>query len=140
VIISHWLKLLPPEIVRGANPVEIIKSRELKSKTLAKRSLKIGLQDLISQIKDFPPELRSTIDMDLTANELPSLNELQGSNARIIARVLRRKQIKTPEEFYVVKEEVIDQSSDLNDTDREVLDKALFEFEFSKNSTHNTNK
>ena len=132
VIESHLLKLVPFEIVQKANPIEILDNWELKSKTKAKRALKIGLQDLISQIKEFPQDLRTSIDEELTAKKLPSLSELEGIKVKIIARILKRGQIKTLEEFYVVKEEVIDLSSNLEDTDRKVLDKIITEFELSK--------
>ena len=70
--------------------------------------------------------------MDLTENKLPSLSELLGIKTKIITRVLNRKQIKTNEEFYIIKEEVIDLSSSLKREDKMLLDKALTEFELSK--------
>lgn len=131
----HLRELYPLEIfeiLQSSDPVKILNSWKLKSKTIAKRALKIGLQDLISQIKAFPQELRSTIDKDLAANKLPSLNELQSTIVKIVARVLKRQQMKTLEEFYIVKEEVIDLSSNLTDTNRKLPDKILTEFKLSK--------
>ena len=104
----------------------------MKSKTIAKRGLKIGLQDLISQIKEFPKDLKIAIDADLLQNNLPTLKELQGVSVKIIERVLKRQQIRTLEEFYAIKEEVIDLNSNLTTENRLLLDKCLTEFEFSK--------
>ena len=104
----------------------------MKSKTIAKRGLKTGLQDLISQIKEFPKDLKIAIDADLLQNNLPTLKELQGVSVKIIERVLKRQQIRTLEEFYVIKEEVIDLNSNLTTENRMLLDKCLTEFEFSK--------
>ena len=137
-IASHVIKLYPPEILRVANPIDILNSWELQSKSIAKRGLKAGLQDFISQIKEFPQELRNSIDQDLTANSLPNLDELQGTVNKTISRVLKRQKINNLEEFHIVKEEVIDISSGLTEADRYILDKYLGDFENSttpKNST-----
>lgn len=131
-IASHVFKLYPSEILREANPLDILNSWELKSKTIAKRGLKAGLQDFISQIKEFPQELRNSIDQDLKANNLPTLEELQGSANKIISKVLKRQEIKSLEEFYIVKEEVIDMNSGLTETDRYILDKCVGDFENSR--------
>jgi CRISPR/Cas system CSM-associated protein Csm2 small subunit len=101
--------------------------------SIAKRGLKAGLQDFISSIKEFPEDLKSSIDNDLTANGLPNLKDLQGVVKTTIARVLNRKKINSLEEFYIVKEEVIDQTTDMVGDVRSILDKLLTEFEISKN-------
>ena len=126
--------LFPPEILHDdSDPVSILNRWEQKSKSIAKRGLKAGLQDFVSSIKEFPQDLKSSIDNDLAANELPSLRDLQGIVKKTIVRVLNRKKIKSLEEFYIVKEEVIDETSDIADEVRSLLDKLLTEFEFSKN-------
>lgn len=134
IIWSHFKTLFPPEILCDDNdPVSILNTWEQKSKSIAKRGLKTGLQDLVSSIKEFPQELKSSIDNDLAANELPSLRDLQGIVKKTIVRVLTRQKINNLEEFYIVKEEVIDETSDLVDDVRNLLDKLLAEFESSKN-------
>jgi hypothetical protein len=55
--------------------------------------------------------------------------------ASALSRVLKRQQFKTLEVFYVVKEELVNISSNLSKTDRSILDKALAEFEFSGRTT-----
>ena len=133
IIESHLRKLYPPQVSNDeSNPIKVLETWELKSKTIAKRGLKSGLQDLISQIKEFPKDLKIAIDADLLQNNLPSLKDLQGVSVKIIERVLKRQQIRTLEEFYVVKEEVIDLNSNLTIGNRMFLDKCLTEFEFSK--------
>lgn len=137
IIWSHYKILLPPEILNDdSDPVSILNRWEQKSKSIAKRGLKAGLQDFVSSIKEFPQDLKSSIDNDLIANELPSLRDLQGVVKKTIARVLNRKKINSLEEFYIVKEEVIDQTTDLVDDVRSMLDKLLTEFEYSKNKKH----
>ena len=60
-------------------------------------------QDFISSIKEFPEDLKSSIDNDLTANGLPNLKDLQGVVKKTIARALNRKKINSLEEFYIVR-------------------------------------
>ena len=134
IIWSHQRKLFPPEFLHEErDPVSILNKWEQNNKTIAKRGLKAGLQDFISSIKEFPQELKSSIDKDLAANEFPSLRDLQGIVKKIIAKVLKRKKINSLEEFYIVKEEVINETSELEVDARNLLDKLLTEFEFSNN-------
>ena len=133
IIESHLRRLYRPKVSHDeSNPIKVLERWELKSKTIAKRGLKTGLQDLISQIKEFPKDLKTAIDADLLQNNLPTLKELQGVSVKIIERVLKRQQIRTLEEFYAIKEEVIDLNSNLTTENRLLLDKCLTEFEFSK--------
>ncbi|MCH5715674.1 hypothetical protein [Niabella hibiscisoli] len=116
IIWSHYKTLFPPEMLHDdSDPVAILNKWEQKSKSIAKRGLKAGLQDLVSNIKEFPPNLKRSIDKDLAANNLPSLRDLQGVVEKTIARVLNRRKINSLEEFYIVKEEVIDQTTDMVD-------------------------
>ena len=134
IIWSHYKTLFPPEALHDdSDPVSILHRWEQQSMSIAKRGLKTGLQDFVSSIREFPQELKSSIDNDLAANELPSLRDLQGVVKKTIARVLNRKKITSLEEFYIIKEEVIDETSDLGGDVRSILDKLLTEFEFSKN-------
>ncbi|MES2649276.1 MAG: hypothetical protein V4717_20525 [Bacteroidota bacterium] len=136
IIWSHYRTIFPPEILSDeSDPVLVLNRWEQKSKTIAKRGLTAGLQDLVSSIKEFPVDLKISIDEDLAANELPSLEDLQGIVKKIIAKVLNRQKINSLEEFYIVKEEVIDQTSDLINDVRSQLDKLLIEFEFKNNET-----
>jgi hypothetical protein len=112
----------------------MLNNQELKNKTMAKRSLKAGLMDIISEIREFPPGLKDAINKSLSEKNLPSLQELQGIVSKTIAKVLKRGRINSLEEFYIVKEEVIDLSSDLSGADRMTLDKCLYDFEFSGGS------
>lgn len=134
IIWSHYKTLFPPEFLNyESDPFAVLNRWEQKSMSIAKRSLKAGLQDLVSSIKEFPEDLKRSIDNDLAANDLPSLRDLQGAVKNTIARVLNRKKIKTLEEYYIVKEEVIDTTADMIDDVRHILNQLLIEFEFLKN-------
>lgn len=133
IIWTHYKTLLRADfLVDDADPVLVLNSWEQQNKSIEKRGLKIGLQDLISDLKDFPLELKMKIDQELLANELPALRVLQGIVPKTIAKVLKRGKINTLEEFYIVKEEVIDSTTDLTDDVRSRLDELLSIFENSK--------
>lgn len=133
IIWSHHKILFPPEMLHDdSDPVAILNRWEQESMSIAKRGLKAGLQDFVSGIKEFPPDLKRSIDNDLAANNLPSLRDVQGVVEQTIARVLNRRKINSLEEFYIVKEEVNDQTTDMIDDVRSILDKLLAEFEISK--------
>ena len=131
IIWSHFKKLLPP-ISADADPLVILDKWEKKNKRLAKSGLKSTLIDLISELREFPADLLHKIDEDLVKNDLPNTKILQAIATTTIAKVLNRKQIKTEEEFYIVKEFVCALDSGISDEERIVLDKCMTEFEFAK--------
>ncbi len=125
---SKYAVDLPPE----AQPGNVLETFEKKSKTLAKRILKEGLRESISWIKEIPLEWRQDLNADLIANNYPDLNSLNSRIRKMIERVIKRKKINNLDEFYTIKEEVIDQTSALNDEERRLLDEYLYNFEFKK--------
>jgi hypothetical protein len=113
-----------------ANPVDILTQWEKKSKSRAKRGLKEGLRDSISSFKEFPLDLLKAVDVDLEKNDLPNIRTLQSIIGDTINKVLKRKKIKNLDEYYIIKEMVIDQTSDITEEDRAILNKYMGEFEF----------
>ncbi len=92
IIWSHNKMLFPPEILpNDTDPVSTLNRWEQKSMSIAKRGLKAGLQDFISSIKEFPEDLKSSIDNDLTANGLPNLKDLQELSKRPFQECLTGK-------------------------------------------------
>ena len=136
VLITHVYKLYP-EYLQFSSPLERLDGLQQVSPTKAKRALKMAIHDLISQIKDFPPGLRTAIDQELSTSNLPSLKELQGSSEKIMARVLKRQCIKTMEEYYLVIEELSDMESGLDEKGRELLGLAVATFEKANRKNSN---
>ena len=131
VIWRHLSKRLIPINSQEADPMRIINTWEVKSKAKARRVLAIGLRDFISQVKNYPDDVKQAINVELAASQLPDLTTLSGLKDRIISRVLQKKKISNPEEYVVVKEEVIDMSTDLSPDQRLLLDGYLSQFESS---------
>ena len=123
-------KYLSQELFKNNSPIDVLNEFEKKSKSFAKRGLKEGLRDIISQLNHFPPELLKDIEMDLERNNLPNTQMLYSIVTNTVTKVLKRKKIKNPEEFYTIKELVIDLTSNLTEIERNLLDKYLVEFEF----------
>jgi len=107
----------------------MINTLELKSSAKARRALSMGLHDFISQVKHFPPDVRRMINEQLAANQFPNLTVLSGVKDKVIAGVLKRKQINDLDEYSILKEEVIDLAANLSAEQRKFLDRMLADFE-----------
>jgi len=118
IIWKHKSKYFSPELIEYNSPIDVLNGWEKKSKQLAKRGLKEGLRDTLSMIKEFPAELKNSIDQDLEKNKLPGLLKLQSVVKDTIGTVMKRGSIKNLDEYYIVKEIVIDQTSELSEQDR----------------------
>jgi hypothetical protein len=134
----HQLKFYPTEIVKNASPIDALNEFEKKSKSIAKRGLKEGLRDMISQLNHFPSDLLKDIETDLAKNNLPTTKILFGVFTNTATKVLKRKKIKSQDEFYTIKELVVDLTSNLTEEERNILDKYLVEFEFGSKKTNFT--
>jgi len=130
IIVKHKGNINPLWKRPDVNPVNVLNSWEIQSKSLAKRGLKEGLRDSISSFKDFPKEFLQSLDEDLKKNDLPGVRILQSLVSDTVNKVLKRKSIKNLDEYYIVKEVVIDQASEINEQDRILLDQYFFDFEF----------
>ena len=123
------MKNLPTEAIQEGDPIKVLTNWEIKNKSLAKKGLKVGLNDFISQLKYLPQETRDEIDHDLVNQSLPSISELENLTTKTISKVMKRKRIASEEEFLIIKEEVIDLNSNINEDDRQILDSYLVNFE-----------
>ena len=105
ILWDHQSKIWRLDRLEGVpGPLEMINAREQESKALAKRSLKMGLNDLLVTVKHLSAATWQAIDTDLKKHNLPSIAELTGSVIKTIQKVLKRKKIATENEYYLVKE------------------------------------
>ncbi len=102
---------------------------ESKSKSIAKRGLKAGLLDIISEIKEHPQTTISDVNADLEKNGLPNVNKLTGILRDSVKKVLHTKKIKNIDQYYVIKELLDDTVSDITETERKDLSTYLSDFE-----------
>ena len=71
------------------------------------------------------------LDRRLAGKGLPSLTEMRSRVWRTIPKILKRGRIRNDEEYYLLKEKVIDMAdTTLDEESRKFADHLLFEYEF----------
>lgn len=130
ILMKHIFKDLADTMPNEHSPDMFLENLEKKSMSLARCSLQMGLNDDLSQHKYFPKQLINAINNDLLKNNLPDFSQLIALYDNTILKVLKRQKIRSLVEYYVVKEIVVDVDSDIDEENRILLDKYLYEFEF----------
>lgn len=115
------------------HPLEVLNGWEKKSMSLAKKSLRIGLLDLFSMIKEGMPEnQKQELHQVLLSKNLPGLWELLSIVNNIPVKVLKRGKIKNLDEWYVIKEILDNVESQISEEDRKRLGEMFSDFESKK--------
>ena len=122
------------------SPIKVLESWEIKSMSLARRGLKEGLLDTLSQMSYLSNEYKNEITQQLEAENLPPLNVLISKIKDIPKKVLKKGKIKNIDEFYVIKEICDDISYDITDNDRKELNVLLGVFENNYKEPKKSNK
>lgn len=112
-----------------ASPIKVLEEWEQQSMVKAKKGLKHGLADILSQLKELSDADKEVLNKKLLAEGLTSLWRLIATIAEIPAKVLKRGKIKNLDEWYVIKEVLDTVDSDITDAEREKLEKISSEFE-----------
>jgi hypothetical protein len=129
IISDHLLKDLIKILPSTANPTTVLDEWEVKSKSLARRGLQTGLNDMLSSLKHCPKTILLEINSDLQKLDLPNLESLLNIIDKTITKVLRTKKIKNLDEYYIVKELLDDTHSEISEMDRSNLSKYFLDFE-----------
>lgn len=131
IIVKHKGNVNPLWKRPDVNPVNILNDWEKQNKSIARRGLKEGLKDSISSFKHYFSEYDlDKLNKDLKEKNLPGVRILKSLINDTVSKVLKRKAIKNLDEYYIIKDVVIDQASDINEKDRILLDQYFFDFEF----------
>lgn len=133
---NHYSLFLPPDIWNNASPIDFLNKLELKSPSLARRSLQSGIADLVFLAERLPRETLEAIDRDLQAKALPPFEMFKREVSDTPGKVLKRGKIKNLDEYYIIKEYECDMSNDLTEHDRKVLADCLFAFENKSKSAN----
>lgn len=115
------------------SPIKVLEEWERKSLSLARRGLKAGLIDTVSQMVSLPVEYRNHLDALLLGEGLPSLNKLIALVKNVSDKVLKKGKIKNINEYYIIKEIVDDSGYEISADDRNRLTNMLGKFEFIQN-------
>ena len=88
---------------------------------MAKKALQVGINDLLSSLKDYPNEVLLQINAELAKNGIQNIHPLLKIVEQTIAKVLAKKKIKNIDEYYIIKEIIDDVSSSISEKDRNCL-------------------
>lgn len=95
ILCRHLHKEIRAVLPADTDPVTILTAMESKNKSIAKRGLKAGLLDIISEIKEHPKTTISDVNADLEKNGLPNVNKLTGIIRDSLKKFCRQKKLKT---------------------------------------------
>jgi hypothetical protein len=118
---------IDPEV--SYSPINAIEEAENQRKSIAKKSLKIGLNDGLSMVANLPAEIKNKLNDELVNNGLQTLHALMALVKDTPSKVLKRNRIKNLDEYYLLKEIEQDVNYDLSEEDKEQIRKLLFKFE-----------
>jgi hypothetical protein len=113
----------------AASPINVLNAWELQSQSLARRGLKEGLNDTLSQMISLPNEYKNDIDSKLKAAGFETLNKLISTVKDVPIKVLKKGKIKNIDEYYIIKEVIADQAYEISSIDRERLNIIFGDFE-----------
>jgi len=94
-----------------SRPIAVLNRQEQQSMALAKRGLKMAINDCISMTEGLRGEELAAIDAKLRAAGIVTLSALRLEYSKKLKKISERGFIKTRVEFYLVKE-VVDGNSD----------------------------
>lgn len=137
VIMTRQWQDLMNILPESSNPINVMDQIELKSKSLAKTALQAGLNDLLSNLKEYPKQFLDEIDLRLKEENLPVLNSLLAVVQKTINKTLKAQKIKDIDQYYIIKEVLDDTTSDITEGQRQILSKCLGDFEMSTEKTTN---
>ncbi len=118
----------------GLSPVETLNKWEIEiSKSSLYSGLKQALADAVTLMNYSPPKLVADINAELITNNLPNVQKLKGLVLDSVHKVAKRQKIKNNDEYYIIKELIDDNVSDISEDERKLFVKLMVDFE--KNTT-----
>ena len=72
----------------------------------------MAIGDVVDFASDWPPGDVAACDHELSQLGLPTLSEMRARVSKLVQRVVRRGHIKSPDEFYAVRNAVEQQDAD----------------------------
>lgn len=89
----------PPEI----HPRVVMEELERKSRSQARRGLEMAINDCVEVSSQWAPELVAVANQRFVLNGAPSLSQVRAKYSRKYLQVLKRGDIKSLKEYYLVK-------------------------------------
>jgi len=102
-----WLAHLGPEVFPHArpedDPIKVLDGFAAKSPAIARKSLAIGIADIVDLTGDWSSERVSALDSRLASIGLPTLSEIRTAFSKDVRRIVRRGQIRDEIEYYAIR-------------------------------------
>jgi hypothetical protein len=118
---------LPPE----RHPVAVLEASEKTSMASARLGLGLALNDMLEMSWHFTPDEVAAVDCDFSERGIVTLSEMRRRYSRQFRGVLKRGEIRTEEEFYLVSGILASFTTDASDDERRRLDEMVGAYEKS---------
>lgn len=115
-----------------ASPMSVIDQFKGESRAIAKKSLQVGLMDVLTSLKYVSTKDKLLLHQRLLDEGLGGLWLMLRISNNISAKVLERNKIRNLDEWYVIKEVLDDADSSLSESNRQKLNHLFSEFETGK--------
>lgn len=116
---------LPPE----HRPLAVLETLEKKGKKAASRGLSQAINDCIEMSRHMNFDAVKQLDSELRKCGTITLSELRKQYSKEYAKIVKLGRIKIETEYYLVRSMLDDTSVKMADTERELLEKMLFDYE-----------
>lgn len=124
---TNWLGIARGDETHPSNVLSNIVEKLGKSRAL--QGLKQAINDSIEDTLDLDPEKARELDEELASEDIGTLSVLRKRYWSRYKEIIQRKIIKNETEYYIVNGLLADVSSDLADTERQLLNKLVLEYE-----------
>ena len=111
------------------SPVTGLTYLETQNQSLAPKGLQQAFGDMQTWIKDLPEDTQKQLNLKLISQGFPSLSYLTAFIRKLPHKVMKREQINSTEEYYLIKEFLDDLENGLSEGERKKLGKILSQFE-----------
>lgn len=117
-----------------SHPISVLNNYEAKSKSLAKKSLKVGLNDVLMNIMEMPENDLSEIRNRLNEHDLPTIESMITSIKKTIKYVLKKGEINSDQQFYIVREYLEIDHAEMSNEQIEKLWAIIGDYEIKKSN------
>jgi hypothetical protein len=121
-----------PGLKTEDRPIAVLARQERKSMTLARRGLRMSINDLVEGLRDLRPAEVADCDRRLKARGAYTLSALRQRYSKQYRSIIKRRAICNDEEFYLAQGIVSDTSLPLPAPERKLLDKIIHAYERQK--------
>jgi hypothetical protein len=114
------------------SPLAVLNRWEAQNKSMARRGLQAGLNDFLSNLRDYPEADLIAINAELEKSNLPNLQTLSGAIEKTKKQVLKSGKIKTIDQYYIIKEILDDTTSEITTEERLIFNSSLSAYESAR--------